>query len=1826
MVDFNRPPYFDDYDPLKDFYKILFRPGIAVQTRELTQLQSILQNQIAKFGASIFEEGSKILGGETVVDVNYHYLKMTSVNKSFAYIKDLVDNDAYRVVATNPLTGVVANVVNIVDVEGSDPLTIYVKYVTSGNDGETKTFAASDALVFTLYDQVTGETVLDLPSTNAIQFSGTVASGTTAVGLGSAVQVSEGVRFIRGFFARVAKQTVIISKYSNKPTAVVGLKIIESIVTPEMDRSLLDNATGSENENAPGAHRFRIILELRQATRAEQDFIVLVELLDGKLQQKLADVRITDTIVGKELAGRLKDQSGDFIVNPFLLVPREHLNDGTNGGRFTALDGGDEAKFVVEIENGRAYVDGFLIQQVKQDVVEINKSRDRKSQGNTAISDTYGSYFLTRTDYNFTGSPLPFKEVNLVGSFTLEKEIIATGDPTETITFKTEEFPVISLGTTVATGTDDLIVTVNGDEVDASLNQTTGVLTITSPSPAYGVGEELEVVIQSKHCVLGTANFLTYGVSSIANTVRMYVCDVSLKYGTTNNLTGYEKDTSGTGVTIVGAGVPSRLRGYFGDATQFNPSTISVFFGASKALAVREFSFDNIAVITDLSYTVNRTFEVTGNDSLVGATISLGSDETFASSDVIVVGLTTNADDFATATGTVVSAGTGLEIPGTAIPTNGGTQKYLVTAKVSVNVANSPRKYSLATPTETYTVPSLVDLNNRATPYVIQLNRGFGVELISVKLVVGGTDVTSAFRFDSGQRDGCIKKASIKLIAGNENLVAGQAIRVTYSHYQQGASGAYAAGGDDTISDATYPIYKDIPEYTSQFSSSLVQLRDAMDFRPRLDGYANAGGEHGDVLAPDISIRADIEYYLARKDKLFVKPNGEYFVKTGVPAVIPTAPNDDVNGMLLAIISVPAFTIRAEDVTLGIVDHKRFTMRDIAGMEKRLTNLEYYSTLSQLEKNTSERKYLDDGDLDRFKNGFIVDDFSNQSVANATDPEFSAATDLIQGEVRPAYTIRPLTLSIKSMNGLQQTGDLITLPYTEIELIKQIQGTRPMNVNPYDVFSWDGEISLTPSSDFWVDTETRPAVVTEEDQFTSVRDALHAAKALGTIWDAWQDIWRGRPVIESRKRRRRRHVWLNQAITLTTVTAQEVGQTRKGIENVVISSTENKSLGERIVSTGVIPYIRSRDIEFTGQRLKPNTRVFAFFDGINVSSYCTPTGGLLGDSLMTDAEGNVSGIFSIPNTDAVRFRTGSRTFRLVDDASNRENFSTTIAETQYSAEGTVETKQETILSVRKAIVRSRPINEARSITERTTTTNTVSTWCRWSDPLAQSFLIQQTGGVFVTSLDLYFSSKPRGAQGVLPPVTVELRQMNNGIPTQVSIPFGTATLRADDVNTSEDGSVSTTFTFPSPVYLMEGGEYAFVVMANSNEYAVFVSEMGGFDTVTGARVDKQPYAGTLFKSQNNSTWTPEQTQDMKFILKTAQFDTTSRVLDTEIIHDELAELIDSPLEFLGQKDSDLTKAIIRVHHEAHGMRAGSEVTLSDVEPSSGTTLFGLEIVKLNTTHEIIDGTYTVDSVTYDSYTENTYLIEIDIETDTISGQGTFSGGDAVKATYDIRANIVHPIFGEMTIPGTSLDWAVQTIVRDNDGTYTQDSVLGILTGDNTAFYDAERVIPSEVNLEQVSGSPSALEMFCSFSSNNPNISPVLDTERMGLMVIGNVIEETGGKGYITKTISLNDPAITLKTIVDASIPPDGEIEVYYRALRTGQSDISTSEWIRMVETKTAAKTLDPDEFDEFEYSTGTLEDDNVEEFNAFQVKIVMLTDSTARVPKITSFRTIALGT
>lgn len=290
-----------------------------------------------------------------------------------------------------------------------------------------------------------------------------------------------------------------------------------------------------------------------------------------------------------------------------------------------------------------------------------------------------------------------------------------------------------------------------------------------------------------------------------------------------------------------------------------------------------------------------------------------------------------------------------------------------------------------------------------------------------------------------------------------------------------------------------------------------------------------------------------------------------------------------------------------------------------------------------------------------------------------------------------------------------------------------------------------------------------------------------------------------------------------------------------------------------LVSSAALLHIRPQVLTIKASLLKPNTRMYFYFDGLSIDQYVTPEGGSEGEPVLTDSSGTLTANFNIPEN---TFSTGDREVMVSDSSTyvsdEVEGFIQVKASTVFSANGTLETYQTT---------------ETTTIT--TTVTKTVTNY----DPLAQSFFTYGIkGGCFLTSIDLFFFSKDSTL-----PAWIEVRELVNGYPGPKLVhPSAISIKNPSDINLSDDASVATNFKFDKLIYLREDADYCFVVRSNASTYNIWTSKLGETANETGYTVFDQPYMGSLFKSENNVTWTAEQTEDIKFIMYRADFDTSSQ--------------------------------------------------------------------------------------------------------------------------------------------------------------------------------------------------------------------------------------------------------------------------------------------------------------------------------------------------------------
>ena len=335
----NRTPYFDDFDAGKNFYRILFRPGYSIQARELTQLQSMLQSQLESVGKRKFKQGQMVIPGEVSYTDTYEYVKLSSVSQVAQSVDGVINFVKYNIsqlvgkVLVGQTSGVKAYVDNYAFETTLDADTIFVKYISSGSDNIDVKFRQGESL------KLENPTTDDDP-TLVVGSDGIKPSDSAAMGYGSAVNVQKGIYFINGHFVQNDAQTLILSKYSTNTSYKVVWSITETIVTPEDDISLKDNAQGYSNFSAPGGHRLKIELELEKfaiESPSNKNFVQLVYLQQGKIQRQIKQTAPSQ--IEEILARRTYDESGDYVVKAFTSDVKEYYKaDGT--GFYKADDEG----------------------------------------------------------------------------------------------------------------------------------------------------------------------------------------------------------------------------------------------------------------------------------------------------------------------------------------------------------------------------------------------------------------------------------------------------------------------------------------------------------------------------------------------------------------------------------------------------------------------------------------------------------------------------------------------------------------------------------------------------------------------------------------------------------------------------------------------------------------------------------------------------------------------------------------------------------------------------------------------------------------------------------------------------------------------------------------------------------------------------------------------------------------------------------------------------------------------------------------------------------------------------------------------------------------------------------------------------------------------------------------------------------------------------------------------------------------------------------------------------------------------------------------------
>ena len=2094
-LDFNTEPYFDDYNNEKDFYKILFRPSYAVQARELTQLQTILQTQVSRFGDHMFKNGSQVIPGSVNVDSQIHFIKLeqfTGTVDVTTYIETFKNK-----VITCETSGVKLRVIdtsssgNIVDELSVPTLYCKVEGTIPDTDANRTDIQAGEVIIARAEDnQITTNFRLTEDQLTDISciIKNTGTNGETAtiyannpssdvVGYAYSVEVAAGIYYIDGVFVRNDALKLYAGRFTNKPTTRVGFKVVEQTITPEDDDSILDNATGSYNFAAPGAHRYKISVELVKLDIGAQDvfkFIELVRLEEGRVLQMVQGASYGE--LEKTLARRTFDESGNYEVNKFKLSVREHLDDGEgNLGIYPIPPDvilstdkntyGDANKFVLAVDPGKAYIEGYEVGSIDTQYVSLPKARDTTvlegDDPHIEYTDLQTVGITVGNTVNVTNlfkSPNinVFEEVYLVNDLrarpaVLQAVLNGSGYISSVIVVDGGEgytsAPSVVVENLSASGAGASIsLTVSGGKVTAAsvgnggtspytiapylrvVNETTNIPLGIAPATAKIVGKARVKSIQlysgdytsqqfAKYS-LGLFDIQMFNGKSFTNDVKSIIgtgegttdgikfsCDIIPSLvNIDGTATSSTSTTSVTGVgtyfleTVVAGDIVYINNTLIGTVSSLTNNTITLSANAKASISggvlqifkaqIKDPQYETLLFPTGKSFV--KTLKGKVGSSFINPNTSITvrrqwepkSTQTYKITFETPVTGETFASDADIENFLLIDADTKLPYPITAdmitfdddqnrklvdiqpVPNN----TYYLIASVTQTDSAAVEKSKILTAGYQYTITG----KNKLNLSTIDLGHGDIYKLNSVMMTPGdydvydpatAIDVTERFTLDNGQRNTYYTYGKLVLKPGYQ--VPSGCIRADYDYFAYNGDGNFFSA--DSYSGSNGVAYENVPTFyvTDETTGKKVSvpLTDVIDFRPVLTATNNFYPEipriGSDLITP-------IANYLGRIDKIGLSSVGQFIVLNGVPAVLPKEPPEPKEGLVLATIVVPPYTKNVKEIIINQRENRRYTMRDIGRLETRISNLEYYVTLSLLEKDTASLQIIDETTgLDRFKNGFIVDQFTGHGVGDVLNEDYRISVDPDQRTLRPMHDqvalelVESVASAIERAGKLyQKSGDIITLPFTEARFINNPNATRSLDIQALSMGNFKGKIDLVPEGDNWQSTTRKPdLVVVDDNNYDAIKYMADKLGVTGTEWDAWQTHWTGKTVSTANKQVSSGNVTTGYQITTTTQTGY---QSREGVKTTLTSSVNAQDAGDRIVDMSYIPFMRARPITFVAQNLKGGSRFYPYFDGVSVKNYVTPAdvlelerdgsstlmsfefddiidnvisghpararggkieqgfafgdvlsisthsgvnitaisplaigetastiditvsdatniraghhvrlhnlnywtapvstykfknlndlyenqynmssvgliyasvvanqtarklnlqtfkvisvnGGKLtvarldgkpiagfgsyntagysgtnrgrlvrlkascvavyggevleedshgtfrqnvqvvnvkngiaigdilsgntliaktkyyngvkiksingsnienvaptmktkGSALTTDKYGSICGIFDLPDNDTLRFRTGERTFKLTDNQSNSDYVIDSIGEQVYYSTGISLTKERTIISSRTAkFVETDVYQETKpnSVKRITTTSKVIYQWVH--DPLAQTFTVNNPGGVFVSSIDLYFSEAGNR------PISVQIRNTDNGTPSNKILPFSTVTKTPRQIKTSTNGSTATRFKFPSPIYLQDNETYAFVVLTSEPGAQVYVSEMGAVDMISGNVIAGQPLTGSLYASQNAREWEIHPLLDMKFDLNKCVFDTSvAAELVLETTSPDRYNIDYNPFEITPNTDK------VRVFARNHGHAAGETVVLSGLPEGNYGTIdpdVGIPHTLFNKSHVVLSEGLERDS----------FIIQLETQDDT--GNTLLEGGctlaDLIKGEYgggEIICSRSAPIDvlyyknSDINFPDTKTTYFVAAEPESGWATSILPTTWSPFVPNQNYYFQERHRIRCFENQKLVSESPltkkSSLFVKCVLQSTNTNLSPVVDMQQLSAIAVWNLID------------------------------------------------------------------------------------------------------------------------
>ena len=941
---------------------------------------------------------------------------------------------------------------------------------------------------------------------------------------------------MQGYFVKVPAQAVVLSKHDRQPTAKVGLELVESFITEGADSSLLDPALESSNYQAPGASRYKLTLDLavRDINSIDDEkYIQIARIENGVIKEKVTSPTYSE--IEEVLARRTYDESGNYIVNPFKIILEDSATDPANN-------------VLTKISAGKAYLYGYETEIQTDLSFDVPKSRNFLSKTDFDLNMNYGNYMIVDNLKGAFNTRMGVVDIHCVTSNQVNTSSLAAYNSTKIGTARLRDLQFFSGGANTAQRAYEFYFV---DNKFKTLTENSNNSTITLSNNQIYLGNTANISLINDAYANATVKILSgkaqgdvrqiisyNGSSRIANVSLPFtqITDNTTRYQITFDITDadsfYQSSLYTSGATSNASATVALISKsdgtYNGDTIVSEPGYLNALFSYPKSYikSTSNHSYVYRRVYNTVQFTSGESQVITAStdEQFVGASSTSNTSSTVMDNWLVIVtnpltssrnvgdqvlittSITNSTPEQATlSTGNVSESFIATVYTKVNAKTNAATPrvKTLVLANTQTftsETASGPFQNSTGSKTWVYPNSGQVVIQN---PSKTEFESLFISDVITCAKIyststmptAGDTistllDVTDRYVFDSGQTATHYDHARIRLKPGY----------ATPTNYIIVCFRAFKSGNDTGFfSINSYPsLETEVVEEGVNIGTGYAlipkiagfRLSDVIDFRPVRPNASNTEFySFTSAITPvaTTDFTSDYNYYIGRRDLFVLTIDKKILRIPGLPAEVPSFPVAPERSMILHRLQIAPYTETLRDILITTPNHRRYTMKDISNIDKRLSNVEYAVSLNTLEKKAEDILIQDADGLDRTKYGILAESFKSHLLGDTNSPDYACLIDtgkvFTNREGMMTAKMVPHDINLKldknSARNVSMHDDKILLAYTTVPAISQVTATKTAPVAEFLFADFRGNMVCVPEADIWKDTTLlAPTVIT----------------------------------------------------------------------------------------------------------------------------------------------------------------------------------------------------------------------------------------------------------------------------------------------------------------------------------------------------------------------------------------------------------------------------------------------------------------------------------------------------------------------------------------------------------------------------------------------------------------------------------------------------------------------------------------------------------------------------------------------------------------------------